>query len=106
MNKKWALVGWDKIWRPKYLGELGLIDPIKLNRVMGEKFWCRSLKHPTKLCVRIWKIKYMLDTREELLIRFNDQIHGSNIWNTTWNNRTLIHKHAFWEIRNGEHSMF
>jgi hypothetical protein len=99
-------VGWDKICRPKSLGGLGLRDPGKLNRVMGEKIWWRWLKHPTELWARIWKIKYVPTTREELLIRFNDRIQGSNIWNTTWNNRMLIQKHTFWEIRNGEHSLF
>jgi hypothetical protein len=105
-NKKWVLVGWDKICRPKALGGLGLRDPGKLNQVMGEKLWWRWLKHPTELWEKIWKRKYAPTTREEKLIRFNDQVQGSNIWNMTWNNRMLIQKHAFWEICNGEHSLF
>jgi hypothetical protein len=54
---------------------------------MGEKLWWRWLKHPTKLWEKIWKNKYAPSTREEQLIRFNDQIQGSNIWNMAWNNR-------------------
>jgi hypothetical protein len=89
-NKKWALVGWGKICKPKALGGLGLRDPGKLNQVMGEKLWWHWLKHPTELWAKIWKRKYSPTTREEQLIGFNDQIRGSNIWNTAWNNRMLI----------------
>jgi hypothetical protein len=78
-NKKWALLGWDKICRPKALGGLGLRDPRKINSVMGEKLWWRWLKHPTKIWARIGKIKYVPTTREEKLIKFNNQVHGSNI---------------------------
>jgi len=48
-NKKWAMVGWDKICRPKYLGGLGLKDLRKINRIMGEKLWWHWLKNPKQL---------------------------------------------------------
>jgi hypothetical protein len=35
-----------------------------------------------------------------------EQIQGSNIWNAAWKNRPLIHEHAFWEVRNGQNSLF
>jgi hypothetical protein len=83
-NKKWALVRWEKLRKPKNLGNLGLPDLGKLNQVMGAKMWWRWLKHPTKLWAQLWKHKYAPTTRFDQLIQFNDQIHGSNIWNTTW----------------------
>jgi hypothetical protein len=43
-DKKWALVSWDKVCKPKSLGGLGLRDPGKLNNTMGEKIWWRWLK--------------------------------------------------------------
>jgi hypothetical protein len=43
-NKKWALVSWDKVCKPKSLGGLGLRDPGKLNNTMGENIWWRWLK--------------------------------------------------------------
>jgi hypothetical protein len=87
--KKWALVGWDKLCKPKALGGLGIRDPGKLNQVMGAKMWWRWLKHPTELWAQIWKQKYAPTTQADQLIRFNDQIQGSNIWNTAWHNRPL-----------------
>lgn len=43
-KKKWDLVAWDKICKPKSHGGLGLHDPKILNKVMGEKLWWRRLK--------------------------------------------------------------
>jgi hypothetical protein len=31
---------------------------------------------------------------------------GSAIWNLTWRNKTWIHKHIFWEVRNGKTTRF
>ena len=45
-------------------------------------------------------------TSEDQLIRHNNCIHGSNIWNTAWQNRTLVQNHAFWEIKEGESALF
>jgi len=64
-NKKWALVGWDKICTPKSMGGLGLRDPGKLNQVMGSKMWWRWLKMPTTLWAQIWKKKYTPLTQEK-----------------------------------------
>jgi hypothetical protein len=73
---------------------------------MGAKMWWRWLQHPTELWAQIWKQKYAPNTHADQLIRFNDHIQGSNIWNTTWQNRPLIQRHAFWEVRNGESALF
>ena len=40
------------------------------------------------------------------LIRHNVKIQGSNICNTAWQNKDIIQKHAFWEIRNGDSARF
>jgi hypothetical protein len=36
----------------------------------------------------------------------NNSPSRSNIWNIAWNNQTLIQKNCFWEIRNGQDSLF
>jgi hypothetical protein len=40
------------------------------------------------------------------LIRLQDKIQGSNIWNVAWKNWPLIQEHTFWEIRNGQSALF
>jgi hypothetical protein len=105
-NKKWALVGWDKLCAPKSLGGLGLRDPGRMNQIMGAKIWWRWLKTPDALWARLWKHKYAPTLQPDQLIRHNTRVPGSSIWNTTWQNRDLIQKHAFWEIRNGESAKF
>jgi len=40
-KKKWALVAWDKICKPKTHGGLGLDDSEVLNKVLGAKLWWR-----------------------------------------------------------------
>eukprot|EP00253_Pinus_taeda_P030933 PITA_30933 len=38
-KKKWALVSWDKIYKPRTHGGLGLHDPETLSKVLGESLW-------------------------------------------------------------------
>jgi hypothetical protein len=64
------------------------------------------VKGPHWLWAQIWKQKYAPTTSADKLIHHNDQIQGSNIWNTAWKNRELVQKHAFWEIQNGENALF
>jgi hypothetical protein len=70
-NKKWALVGWDKVCAPKSMGGLGLQDPGKLNQIMGAKMWWRWLKTPDALWTQIWKKKYAPSMQADQLIRHN-----------------------------------
>jgi hypothetical protein len=80
--------------------------PWTLNSIMGENIWWCWLKYPTELWAKIWKKKYAPHTTEAQLIRFNEQIQGSNIWNASWRNQPLIQTHAFWEIQNGQNALF
>jgi ribonuclease HI/exonuclease III len=105
-NKKWALVNWDKLCMPKNQGGLGLRDPGKMNQTMGAKIWWRWLKNPTAAWAQLWKRKYAPHTPEDQLIRHNNHIQGSNVWNTAWLNRTVVQQHAFWELREGGSALF
>lgn len=33
-------------------------------------------------------------------------IKGSHIWNKAWENRAIVQKHSFWEIRDGNPAWF
>jgi ribonuclease HI len=88
------------------MGGLGLQDPGKLNQIMGAKIWWRWMKTPDALWAQIWKNKYAPIMQLDQLIRHNVRIQGSNIWNTAWQNKDIVQKHAFWEIRNGDSAEF
>eukprot|EP00253_Pinus_taeda_P009017 PITA_09017 len=45
-RKKWALVSWEKICKPKNQGGLGLDNLEILNKALGAKLWWRWVKDP------------------------------------------------------------
>jgi len=45
-KKKWSLIEWNKLCKPKYLGGLNLQDPSTINRACGAKLWWKWLKEP------------------------------------------------------------
>eukprot|EP00253_Pinus_taeda_P033036 PITA_33036 len=45
-KKKWALVSWEKICKPKNHGALGLDDQEILSKVVGAKLWWRWVQNP------------------------------------------------------------
>jgi hypothetical protein len=75
-------------------------------QVMGAKIWWRWLKNLTVAWAQLWRRKYTPLSAEDQLIRHNEHIQGSNIWNTAWKNRTLVQNHAFWELRDGRSARF
>eukprot|EP00253_Pinus_taeda_P026549 PITA_26549 len=56
-RKKWALVAWDKICKPKKHGGLGLDDLEILSKVLGEKLWWCWVKDLKAQWAGIWKGK-------------------------------------------------
>ena len=40
------------------------------------------------------------------LIRMTRQVKGSQVWNSAWEDRALVQKHSFWEIRSGNLAWF
>ena len=54
-KKKWALVAWDKLCKPKDHGGLGLHDPKTLNKVLGPKLWWKLLKESATPWAKHWK---------------------------------------------------
>jgi hypothetical protein len=43
-KKKWALVAWEKVFKPKYKEGMGLQDSQVTNKAYGEKLWWRWVK--------------------------------------------------------------
>eukprot|EP00253_Pinus_taeda_P028735 PITA_28735 len=100
-NRKWALVKWDKICKPKIQGGIGLRDPETSNTIMNAKIWWQWVTTQGKLWAKIWRAKYANNRPQEELIRFTPVDKGSLIWNAAKQHYQLIQKHSFWEIRNG-----
>jgi hypothetical protein len=101
-KKKWALVAWDKVCKPKIKGGLGLQDPQVTNESYGEKLWWRWVKDKSLSWPNLWKAKYAPNTSNRERIRFPGTRERSSIWNLTWRNKNWIQKHGFWEVRNGK----
>jgi len=63
-KKKWALVAWYKICKPKSHGGLGLHDPETLNKVSRVKLWYKWLKESATPWAKLWKQKYAKNWEE------------------------------------------
>lgn len=94
-RKKWALVSWEKICKPKIQGGLGLDDQKILCKTLGAKLWWRWVQEPKAQWARIWKEKYASSWHNNDLIRISRTIKGSYIWNRAWENRILVQKNSF-----------
>eukprot|EP00253_Pinus_taeda_P020518 PITA_20518 len=89
-KKKWALVAWENICKPKSHGGLGLDDPAVLIEVLGQKLWWRWIKYLTSPWAQIWKQKYANNWQDKDHIRIYGIIKGSHIWNKSWENRAIV----------------
>eukprot|EP00253_Pinus_taeda_P003415 PITA_03415 len=58
LNRKWALVKWEKACLPKKARGIGLRNPEHSNRIMGAKIWWKWLSYPGTLWARFWTAKY------------------------------------------------
>lgn len=105
-HKKWALVAWDKISKPKSFVGLVLDDPDLLSKVLGAKLWWRWVKEPETQWAIIWKEKYASSWHNHDLIRMSCHRKGSHIWNKAWDKRSLVKGNSFWEFREGNLSLF
>ena len=55
---------------------------------------------------KIWTKKHNMPTTAEGILRLEEAPRGSTIWDLASENRDIIGKHAFWEIRNGNITKF
>ena len=97
-NKKWPLVDWQTICTLKSIGGLGLRDPLDNNKVMSAKIWWRWVNYAEESWAKLWHLKYARQWPKKSLVRFRENIPGSNIWKTAQENRGLVQKHSFWEV--------
>eukprot|EP00253_Pinus_taeda_P025949 PITA_25949 len=105
-QRKWALVSRKHLSKRKEEGGLGLRDPEMLNRVLGAKLWWRWMRGGNDLSKKIWTHKYNIPRTTEEILRVEETPKGSSIWNLASQNRSIVNRHAFWEIRGGRNARF
>ena len=54
----------------------------------------------------VWHHKYAHLWPKNQLIRYDRTPPGSHIWTMAQQNRDLVQKHRFWEIRDGQEAFF
>eukprot|EP00253_Pinus_taeda_P025039 PITA_25039 len=92
-KKKWALVSWDKICKPKRQGGLGLDDQEILNKALGTKLWWRWVQEPKAQWARIWKEKYASSWHTKDLIRIFWDIRARDLalfWEDKWKQEPIL----------------
>ena len=58
VRRKWALVNWQEVCKPKHTGGLGLRDPHLSNKVMGAKIWWQWVSNTNSPWAQMWASKY------------------------------------------------
>eukprot|EP00253_Pinus_taeda_P023921 PITA_23921 len=105
-QKKWALVSWKHLTKHKEEGGLGLRDLGKLNKILGAKLWWRWLRGGNDLWKQLWRHKYNMPDSMEAIYRMQETLKGSTIWELASQNRDIVGKNVFWEIRGGGEAKF
>jgi hypothetical protein len=80
-KKKWALVAWEKVFRPKGKGGMELQDPQVTNKAYGAKLWWRWVKDKSIPWENLWKAKYSPNINNQDQIRLMGTREGLAIWN-------------------------
>lgn len=68
-KRKWALLKWTDICKPKLVGGLGLRDLEILSKAIAAKIWWRWVENPNSLWGTLWKAKYTNQIQDKDLIR-------------------------------------
>eukprot|EP00253_Pinus_taeda_P005113 PITA_05113 len=105
-QRKWALVSWKNLVKRKEEGGLGIRDPEMLNKILGAKLWWRWLQGGEDVWKKIWELKHNMPESRASKIRIEEVPKGSSIWELASQNKDLVNKHAFWEIRGGSNAKF
>lgn len=89
-GKKWALVEWEELSKPKLRGDIHLKYPNSLNKVLSEKIKWRWIKGHIDQWGHLWREKYDANIPENQLIHLEEEKVGSRIWNVAWLNHSLL----------------
>lgn len=105
-KRKWALLKWTEICKPKLAGGLGLRDPEILSKDVVAKIWWRWVENLNSLWGTLWKEKYTNQVQDKDLSRLIGNTQGCPLWNKIWENQHIVQKHSFWEVHQGNIVLF
>ena len=94
------------VCKPKNVGGIGLQDPLDTNKAMGEKIWWKWIMYEEEPWAKLWHAKYAHHWPKQMLIQFGEDLSGSSIYIAAQENRNLIQRHSFWEVRDGSSARF
>ena len=73
---------------------------------MSAKIWWRWVNYAEEPWAKLWHLKYAPQWPKQSLVRFRENLPGSSIWKIAQENKGLVQKHSFWEVRNGQNARF
>ena len=79
-HRKWPLVDWKTVCKPKDAEGSGLQDPLDTNKAMGAKIWWKWITHEEEPWVNLWHAKYAQHWPKQSLIGFWEDLPSSSIW--------------------------
>ena len=79
----------------------GTRDPLDNNKVMSAKIWWRWINYEEEPWAKLLHLKYAPLWPKQSLVHFGENLPGSSIWKAVQENRGLVQKHKFWEVRGG-----
>lgn len=96
--RKWSLVSWDQVCKPKENGGFGLRQVEQNSLVLVAKLYWRWCKFPEQPWEKILNYKYLggVDNKDISPVVLSSR--GSMIWNTIKCGSTLIKEGLFWII--------
>jgi hypothetical protein len=105
-SKKWALVAWNTICKPKDKGGLGLRDPEILNQTLGPKHGGDGYKKKGNFGVVSGNTNMLSKLNKKTLFTCWKHPWAPLSGTHAWKNKRLIQQHNFWEIQNGHSTLF
>lgn len=104
-KKRLALVGWDKVCLPKAMGGLGTHKISRFNKALMTKIAWKIFNKDSDWS-RIIKAKYMGNAEFSSILKKEDLLRGSKIWNNILSCRDPLSHGLKWIIGNGRNILF
>lgn len=105
-EKKWPLLKWEKICRPKKFGGAGIKDWNTMNIALGAKLAWKMENDGDQMWIRILKAKYLDSNENTRILTIQNLIRGSSIWNFILACKHVITDHISWVIGDGNRAKF